>query len=814
MDDWFQLVRSGITIQGHLPGSAYQFIPPEASIEPAELGEGAFSIHLEATVIENVVPNPDNPIDIKHEIILGELKPGIYEILLSVNGREAFHTKFHTADGVVITPAPLPDVPISPYNTSLVLEPVHPKPGEEFSIYAVGEFPSTGYSITNTSIIMTKSIPAIVIVNLNIQEASGEQADVMVPFRELIGTVILSEGRHTLRGSINEKPFFIGFIAVESESSGGPNPIPLFNKASIEIVPPYPKPGEVFSVYAIGEFPTPGHTFLTKELKVLESEPVQLAAELTVSMPRESQDQVITSFRESIGTEVLPEGEYPITATLNGIEIYNNRLIVAEYNPISQGPFIEPKVIYRPAHPQPGEPFTVFVVGEFPTPGFTFSHKALNVAESMPEQLAIELVVEKPTEPQAQVITPFEEVVGTATLGEGIHPVYGTINSIPFYKEILLVGSEPESHLLRFERSGGFAGFLTAFDLDRNGTVEYTREPDLGERLERGQLQDAVLEEIVTLLETVAHESLSESYQPETPIADGYNYVLSAEDRLRDVRIDQGAILPAILETLFEISTYILNGGYLQIPAVFPPSIPLYNPTIVTEPVVPRAGEEFSIYLTGEFPSTGYTFVEKSITIAESYPEQIFIRITVKEPEGPAATVITPFHELIGTATLGAGNKPINADVNGERIYSAILTVGGDAENALVRFERSGGLMGATTVFSLYPSGYVEFEHDPVMEDQLERGQVLRPALEELIERLNGISFESIDPHYKPQAPIADGYNYILSYNELDKISVDQGADVPPELKEVLTLLEEIMDGRSLSESDESVTAVENWQMM
>ena len=815
-----------IIIQGVLPGAAYQFIPPEEPVELIPLDERSHLIFLNAQVIENVVPDPDNQTTIAHEINLGVLDLGRYEVILSVNDREVYQTKFFIQNEVVEQPTPVSSDLVSRYGASLVLEPAHPQPGEEFSIYAAGEFPSTGYSIEIESFRVTKSNPAAVIVNLAVQTPSNEQDDVIVPFNELAGTVALPEGNHTLMGALNGELFFIGTLAVESESTVVTNPQPWLNNITLEIVPAFPKPDEIFSIYVTGEFTGSSYQFTSKQLNILESYPVQLSVNLELTAPDEPGEEEKTPFREFVSTHALPEGEYSISATINGMRFHSGKVIVAEYNPISQGPILEPKIIFEPAHPQPGEEFTVYAAGDFPTPGYSFTHTSLSTVvyrensdnyDLAPEQLMIELEVEQPTEPQAQVLTPYNQLIGTATLGEGEHLVLGTINKIPFYRGVLLVGDDPNPLLLRFERSGGFAGFFAAIDVYQNGHVEYTHDPKLEGQPERGWIQPERFEEVLALLDAIPFEALEPIYEPETPIADGYQYLLNYGEEFT-VQMAQGAELPSDLESLRAILEEILDGRLLEEPEI--PSEPekpvtIYNPGIVLDPAEPQPNKEFSITLTGEFPSPGYTFVEKRINIAESYPEQLFIDIVVREPDGPAAAVITPFKEILGVTALGEGNHPVYVSVNGERVYSGVIPIGNVAEEEpIIEFERSGGIQGAVTMIHVYENGFVIFDYQTGEEDGLQYGQVYDSTLEELNKLVNLIPFDTLETHYKAQTPIVDGFNYRMNYMNQNDVRVDQGAEIPEDLGAVLNLLEGILDSGPLREEDENTTAVDDWLMM
>lgn len=207
----------------------------------------------------------------------------------------------------------------------------------------------------------------------------------------------------------------------------------------IEFEPANPKPGEPFGVYLTGEFPTPGFEFVSKDLAIAESFPEQLLIDVTVSAPEGEVIQVIQPFREFIGTASVSGGEHRYNIVLNGESIHTGVATVGE-SKRPDGAVEAGGVLiygigleYEPATPQPGEPFEVFLTGEFPTPGYVFTMKELAIAESLPEQLFIEVRVCAPEGPVAEVITPFRESVGTAIVSGGEHPVRIHLNGVSVY---------------------------------------------------------------------------------------------------------------------------------------------------------------------------------------------------------------------------------------------------------------------------------------------------------------------------------------------------------------------------------------------
>lgn len=47
----------------------------------------------------------------------------------------------------------------------------------------------------------------------------------------------------------------------------------------------------------------------------------------------------------------------------------------------------------------------------------------------------------------------------------------------------------------------------------------------------------------------------------------------------------------------------------------------VYNLQVEIDPPNPNANREVAFYVSGEFPSTGYTIVEQSLSISKSLPE-------------------------------------------------------------------------------------------------------------------------------------------------------------------------------------------------
>ncbi len=444
-------------------------------------------------------------------------------------------------------------------------------------------------------------------------------------------------------------------------------PVPNPFDARLVVEPEKPQPEDEISIYVEGQFPTPGYEIESVALNIMESYPEQLEAVIQVRELDGMWAQVVTPFRELVGTAKISEGIHPLTGIINGVQFYRGEFLVGDA-PVNETAVYNAKFVFEPENPNPGEKFSVFIEGEFPTPGYEIVEKSVNILESYPEQLSIQIKIKEPEGPQLQVITPFRELVGTASVSEGVHPVIGFINNEPVMKDLLTVG----------------------------------------------------------------------------------------DPRQNDVTI----------------------------------SAVVYNAKIVVEPENPQVGERFSVYVEGDFPTPGYTFTMKELLTSDSIPEHLAVNLEIAEPTEPQPEVITPFREFIGTEVLAEGVHPLYGTINGERFHNSVLVVGDPASVTLIHFTRSGGIAGFDQKMTIYNSGIAKIEDQTASSNQTNTFPLPEDTFDSVQRKMEAIDFNALEPLYALETPIADGFQYSLSYQDSKTVMVSQGAEIPAALEEAIQILE------------------------
>lgn len=690
----------------------------------------------------------------------------------------------------------------SPYNLRVETEPRQPQPGVETTFIVVGEFPSTGYAIQNPRVALTKSIPEQIVISMDVVEPTGPELTVITPFYEKVGSAALTKGFHPISVWINGEQAYESTLGVGVEESNlliGFDQVSGFaNRATrCNIF----KDGQVIFTYEPPQdFITDGlavkpETFAKLQSQVQEIDFAALKDEYSADPPvMDGFVYIVRHGDKKIAINQaaeLPESLQNLLETLVGIL---NRQEIIEPEVVPPAPMYNLRLEWVPAAPKEGESMTLILSGEFPTPGYVITKKQIDILKSNPEQVSITLEVKIPVDPQDDVITPFKEEIGTVTLSNGIHPAYVFVNGDVVYKTEIMVGVVEESKILSFDRSGGFAGWFSKYVLFESGLVRYTYDPERGLYAAEGMLESETFKTLLSLLEKTDFSVFQKEYLPETPYADGYDYQLYCKET--QIHIGQGATLPESLQAIFDILESIMNHQNVVDIPIYPP-VNAYNLRLEYEPQNALAYEPVTLYVSGEFPTPGYTFTKKEIAVLESYPEQISLTLEVQAPDGPQNTVIAPFREEIGTVKLSAGEHPVRCTLNGNPMKMDSIVVGNVMDpyptGIWVGFTRSGGLAGMQTMMMVFENGAVRIRPNKPATSVEYGGFVSEETFNQLQRALANVDFSTLQPSYEPEQIIYDGFNYEIVYQG-SRVLISQGAKLPQELSDLFDVLNQILD--------------------
>ncbi len=207
----------------------------------------------------------------------------------------------------------------------------------------------------------------------------------------------------------------------------------------------------------------------------------------------------------------------------------------------------------------------------------------------------------------------------------------------------------------------------------------------------------------------------------------------------------------------------------------------------------PWAGHPFTIYLVGEFPSSGYSFKEKELTVNGS---SIEASVIIEEPTDEVLTVIDPFREPIGTIALEEGRYQLNSMVNGQKLPTFVFTVGKSRptekpKNSMLTFTRDGGFAGMHNVLNVDVLGNYTIEGLPI-DSKIHFGMVPSDRWSQFLSLLRSVDFQSLDPVYDTDLTIADGFVYTVEYAG-NTVRVYQEARMPESLESLISLLEQML---------------------
>ncbi|MBN2327657.1 MAG: hypothetical protein JXR73_10930 [Candidatus Omnitrophica bacterium] len=128
-----------------------------------------------------------------------------------------------------------------------------------------------------------------------------------------------------------------------------------------------------------------------------------------------------------------------------------------------------------------------------------------------------------------------------------------------------------------------------------------------------------------------------------------------------------------------------------------------------------------------------------------------------------------------------------------------------------MKFERSGGFAGFTQTIEMSENGTVVYNEIPKFTD-MERVYILNPDGVDLLSRqIEAINFDNFAKEYKPDHVVADGYKYVIDYDE-STVTVFQEAVIPSGLQNLILMLEEILAKQYLDPSF-GLSSASHWQL-
>ena len=580
-----------------------------------------------------------------------------------------------------------------------------------------------------------------------------------------------------------------------------------FYRPVLDITPGHLVEGGNVTFVLHGYLPNGAYTLITPDEAQLVSnegsDVTRVVLPFKVIQTSEAGIDALIEVKESITVSGLSSGLYEALVTINNGEAAQKKFHIAPEGtpaPIDYSEF-RANIVLDPPHPKPDEEITFYITGEFPSAGFKVIDQRLDIMESLPEQIAVRMTVEAPSGPDAQVITPFRVMAGKAKLSEGAHPLIGTINEQVFFKGVFGVGrpSDPDPQPiipgveLVIEPSNPKAG--EEFTIFAQGVLPspgyFIAEKSF--YMTRSLPAHLVVNLLILPLEGILpHEDMP------------------FKEKIGTAALPEGAhpVRGFMNDVLFYESRLVVGEDQSYSPTIYKFGLEVVPPN-------PAPGDAFDVYAVGIFPTPGYVITEKAIGIGESFPETVIVTLEVEAPTTAQPEVEEPFREFVGTASLEAGEHPILGSVNGETLYRSTLKVGeAPPSSEWITFQRSGGFAGWVQHLYVNHDRSASITSDAVIAEGNRSGLVPQDQFNRLRELLDGTDFAALEACYPNEISIADGYLYEITEGRDHTVLVEQEAMAPPELKDLVSVLESILDGRiDLDRRFNGETAISNWSM-
>ncbi|MBN2325999.1 MAG: hypothetical protein JXR73_02520 [Candidatus Omnitrophica bacterium] len=386
----------GVKIKGEYPSTGYSILDSNIVLE---------NNRILVSVIFEWPENPELTVIVPFEETIGkiDLDDGMYDVALEVNSalRRDYSIQVLDSKVDIIQPIPEPQPDSGPFHDArLFIDPFEINVGETVKASVAGAFSSTAYEIVKEEIVQEGDIIAIrwTVIDNEIGE------DVIVPIEKIYEFSDLDPGNYVVLFQIDDQIVLESKFHVRGEVLVPSEGLPFRAELRFEI--PYGGSMET-GFMLVGEFPSPGYVFTEK---TVEKKDDQITVSVTVEEPADPQPAVVSPYSEWIGSVEIPdlwERTYYATAVVNGIALETLPLGGALVDAPAAYPWnwIDVQVDIPSAGDSSAN---VYLVGEFPTPGYDFSN---NTVESIDNQINIYVDVENPSDPQDQVITSFRKIV-------------------------------------------------------------------------------------------------------------------------------------------------------------------------------------------------------------------------------------------------------------------------------------------------------------------------------------------------------------------------------------------------------------------
>lgn len=222
-----------------------------------------------------------------------------------------------------------------------------------------------------------------------------------------------------------------------------------------------------------------------------------------------------------------------------------------------------------------------------------------------------------------------------------------------------------------------------------------------------------------------------------------------------------------------------------------------YNPFEARFSIPPIDNPEASheIFLMGNFRTSGWML---NVVDMQTAGEFHTFAIEALPPDGPAATVIIPFNELIAALKLENGFHYFRGTINGHIIPAARIYVGEVPPfeylvDEYITLRRTGGFAGDNSWITIDREGNFTLMNrfrNPGVE---ETGTLPPSTFNELVEKLEASNFEGYPVRIETDESVADVFEYSVVYDN-NGVWIEYLEAAPEELQAVVRDIEALLN--------------------
>ncbi|MEW6236958.1 MAG: hypothetical protein AB1656_16360 [Candidatus Omnitrophota bacterium] len=667
----------------------------------------------------------------------------------------------------------------------------------------------------------------LIVVDVVVEENANPTPNVvsMEPFHLSLGE--LPAGGYTVLGQINGVAQYKMAFAVYSEPrpTPTPGPKPLLSDASILISPEMPSATDEIRITVNGQFSSARYSIADAKAEILPD-----AVLLWVNVQEaEIGAEVITPISHEFNIGTMPPGGYAVILYVNGIEAaYNKFMVLGEYYPYPlpeppTGPYSS-RLWIEPPDPREGEEFTVYLFGEFPSTGYTFEDKNIELTDNNTFKVSVKIA--EPNGPALTIMTPFREPLGTFALNQGVYEAIGEVNGVALPEMIFKVsGDVPDDpgvidpnmkSFVIFTREGGFAGLYDSIHIDSSGYFMHMNRIVDSYPSVYGKIPEELWNQLLTALNAADFSAYESVYKPDSEVADGFTYTIAYGGK--DVVILQEAAIPETLQTILALLEKVLS-----LPGDIPDVVPIPDDPVIIDPnpasflIFTREGGIAGLYDSIQIDSSGYfmrgdSSISSRPSIYGKIPEDLWNELlTALNAADFSAyeSVYKPDHEVADgfTYKISYGGKDVvilqEAAIPETlqtilALLEKVLSLPGDIPvidpiiMPFLIFTREGGIAGLYDSVQIDSSGY--FMHMNRIIDSYPSvfGKIPEELWNQLLAALNAADFSAYDPVYKPEFDVADGFTYTIAYGGKEVVILQEAA-IPETLQTIQALLEKVL---------------------